>query len=65
MKKISSADISIGDDCFLGNNVTILKGVKLGKGCVVANSSVVTKSFDDNSLIAGNPARLIRVIEQK
>ncbi|EHD2940906.1 acyltransferase [Campylobacter coli] len=65
IEKISSADISIGDDCFLGNNVTILKGVNLGKGCVVANSSVVTKSFDDNSLIAGNPARLIRVIEQK
>ncbi|EGH4468685.1 TPA: acyltransferase [Campylobacter lari subsp. concheus] len=64
-EKILSADIIIGDDCFIGNNVTILKGVKLGKGCVVANSSVVTKSFKENSLIGGNPAKLIKIISQE
>ncbi|WP_416232496.1 acyltransferase [Helicobacter sp. MIT 21-1697] len=62
--KIKSADIDIGDDCFIGNNVIILKGVNLGKGCVVAAGSVVTQSFAADSLIAGNPARLVRKIEQ-
>ncbi|WP_179855995.1 acyltransferase [Helicobacter pullorum] len=64
IEKINSKDISIGDNCFIGNNVTILKGVKLGNNCVVGNASVVTRSFADNSLIAGNPARLIKIIEQ-
>lgn len=64
-EKIKSKDIYIDDDCFIGSNVTILKGVRLGRGCVVAASSVVTHSFEDNSLIAGNPARLIRKIEQE
>ncbi|WP_416862194.1 acyltransferase [Helicobacter ganmani] len=61
---IKSTDIDIGDDCFIGNNVIILKGVKLGRGCVVAAGSVVTQSFEADSLIAGNPARLVRRIEQ-
>ncbi|MCI5969161.1 acyltransferase [Helicobacter sp.] len=62
--KIKCTDIVIGDDCFIGANVTILKGVHLGRGCVVGAGSVVTKSFGENSLIAGNPARLIRTINQ-
>lgn len=65
VEKIKSKDIYIDDDCFIGSNVSILKGVKLGRGCVVAASSVVTHSFEDNSLIAGNPARLIRKIKQE
>ncbi|OCR17463.1 acetyltransferase [Helicobacter pullorum] len=63
-ESIQSADISIGSNCFIGNDVTILKGVNLGEGCVVAASSVVTKSFPKNSLIAGNPAKFIREIKE-
>jgi len=56
-------EISIGGDCFIGAHVFILKGVQLGKHCVVGANSVVTKSFLDYSLIAGNPAKLVKNIE--
>ena len=62
--KIKSESIDIGDFCFIGNDVTILKGVSLGRGCVVGSSSVLTKSFEANSLICGNPARKIRRIDE-
>ena len=64
IENIKSADIVIGDDCFIGANVTILKGVQLGSGCVVGAGSIVTQSFAPNSLIAGNPAKFIKAINQ-
>ncbi|WFF39531.1 acyltransferase [Moraxella nasibovis] len=57
-----SADIKIGDNVFIGNNVTILKGVSIGDNCVIANGSIVTKSMPANSIIAGVPAHFIREI---
>ncbi len=62
---IKAKDIIIGDDCFIGANVIILKGVELWRGCVVGAGSVVTKNFPPNSLICGNPARFVRKIEQE
>jgi len=56
--------IIIGDNCFIGANVCITKGVVLGKHCAVGANSVVTKSFPDNSIIVGNPARLIRSLDK-
>tara|TARA_Y100000389_G_C17330128_1_gene447626 strand:+ start:182 stop:625 length:444 start_codon:yes stop_codon:yes gene_type:complete len=52
--------ITIEDDCWLGYNVIILSGVTLGKGCIVAAGSIVTKSFPSYSIIAGVPANIIR-----
>jgi len=54
--------ITIGDDCWIGGNVTILAGVKIGNGCVVGAGSVVTKDIEDYSVVVGNPARLIKKV---
>ncbi len=48
--------IKIGNNCWLGANAIILPGVELGNNVIVAAGAVVTKSFNDNSLIAGVPA---------
>lgn len=57
-------EVIIEDECFIGAHSFILKGVHLGKHCVVGANSVVTKSFPAYSVIAGNPAKLIRVIKE-
>lgn len=61
---VSRAPIVIGDRCWIGLRAMIMKGVHLGEGCVVAAGSVVTKSFPANSMVGGNPARLIHTIDQ-
>lgn len=48
---------------WLGANATVLPGITIGENSVVAAGSVVTKDVPDNTVIAGNPARIIREIE--
>lgn len=54
--------VVIGNNCWIGAKVTILDGVSIGSGSVVAAGAVVTKSFPERSVIGGCPAKLIRSI---
>lgn len=58
--KPETKPIVIDDDVWIGADATIMKGVTIGEGCVVAARSVVVKSAPPHSLIAGNPARIIK-----
>lgn len=57
--------VSIGDDCWIGGNAVICPGITIGKGCVIGAGSVVTKDIPDNSLAVGNPAKVIKKLNQK
>lgn len=57
----SKGKIIIGHDCWIGIGATMLSGVVIGNGCIIAAGSVVTKSFLPYSIIGGSPAKLIRM----
>ena len=59
-----SKDVVINNNCWLGNGVTILAGVKLEENTTVGANSVVTKSFSKNKVLGGVPAKLIKSIEE-
>lgn len=62
---LHSSPIEIGNDAWVGCNSIILKGVKIGGGCIVAAGSVVTKSTPPFTLVAGNPARVVKNLKSE
>lgn len=52
--------ISIGDNCFFGNNAIVLPGVKIGNNCIIAAGAVVSKDIPSNSVVGGVPAKVIK-----
>lgn len=59
---VKSKPIRICDDAWIGMNVIILKGVTVGEGAVVGAGSVVTKDVPPWTVVAGNPAKVVKEI---
>ncbi len=55
-----NSTIIIGKNCWIGENARICKGITIGDGAVVAANAVVTKDVPTNSIVAGNPARIVK-----
>ena len=53
-------DTHIGNCCFIGANAIIMPGVRIGDHCIIAAGSVVTGHVPDRTLVAGNPARILK-----
>lgn len=52
--------VVIGEDCWIGGNVTIFDGVHIGKGSIIAAGAVVNKEIPENTIVGGVPAKVIR-----
>jgi virginiamycin A acetyltransferase len=53
-------DINIGNDVWIGHNATIMAGVNIGDGAIIATNSTVTKDVEPYTIVGGNPAKEIR-----
>lgn len=57
--------VTIGERCWIGGHVTICPGVTIGDRCVIGAGAVVVNDIPDDSLAVGNPAKVIRKLNQK
>ena len=59
----TSAPVVLEDECFVGMHALILKGTRIGRGAVVGAGSVVVGEVPPGAIVAGNPARVIRMVD--
>jgi 2,3,4,5-tetrahydropyridine-2,6-dicarboxylate N-acetyltransferase len=57
--------VIIEDDVLVGANAVVLEGVRVGKGAVVAAGAIVIEDVPDNAVVAGIPAKLIKIKDEK
>ena len=60
LQPLNSKDVIIENNCWIGEKVSIMPGVKIGKWSVVGTGAVVTKNIPEYSMAVGNPAKVIR-----
>ena len=60
LQGVTRKGIKLGANCWIGAKVTVLDGVEIGNGCIIAAGAVLTKSFGDNVVIGGVPAKVIK-----
>jgi tetrahydrodipicolinate N-acetyltransferase len=61
----SATPVTIEDDVLIGANAVVIEGCRVGKGAVVAAGAVVTKDVPENAVVAGCPARVIKMKDEK
>lgn len=64
-KHAASAPIVIEDNVWIGEYAAVMKGVTIGEGAIVASHAVVTKDVPPYTIVAGNPARVVKEIEHE
>lgn len=57
--------ISVGNNVWIGGNVTVLPGITIGNNVTIGAGSVVTRDIPDNTLAVGNPCRVIKSIDEE
>lgn len=60
-RELITSHVSIGNNVWIGENVCILPGVKIGSGCVIGANSVVNKDIPDKCVVAGAPAKVVKI----
>lgn len=61
----SAKPVTIGDNVLIGANAVVIEGVSIGNGAVVAAGAVVTRDVPENAVVAGVPARIIKMKDEK
>jgi acetyltransferase-like isoleucine patch superfamily enzyme len=61
LQGIYKRDVQVGNNCWIGYGACILRGVTVGDNAIIGTSAVVTKSVPENAVVAGVPARVIRM----
>ena len=63
LQGIYKRDVRVGSNCWIGYGACLLRGVTVGDNCVIGTNTVVTKDVPDNAVVAGAPARVLRMRE--
>ena len=64
-RRYKISDVIIGDNVWLGEFVSVMPGVKIGKGAIIGSNSVVTKNIPANTIAVGSPAKVIKIYDFK
>ena len=58
--RVLHTDTYIGRNCFIGARAIVLPGIRIGDGSIIATGAVVTRDVPPNTIVAGNPARIVK-----